>query len=141
MRIKIKGCKYKLWFLIDPQPYFWIRQLFLSWTTCVQKCISFYIWLAKNRVNFRNISLAQNSILFLPLFFSPPFFSLFLLYFFSLFSFFYFLFPLLFSFFSIILGNVFSVYNKYKAMFLQVILHFTHLQLAVLQFCLKVTSG
>lgn len=79
--------------------------------------------------------------IFPPFVFSSFFFFLFLLYFFSLFSFFYFLFPLLFSFFPIILGNGFSVYNKYKAMFLLVILHFTHLQLAVLQFCLKVTSG
>lgn len=48
------------------------------------------------------------------------------------------LFPISFS--SITLGNSFSVYNKCKTMFLQVILHFTHLQLTVLQFCMKIRS-
>lgn len=88
VQVKIKGYKYELQLLIEPQPYlsFWFRQLFLSWTTCVQKCISFYIWLAKNQVNFRNVS----SSVFLSIFLL--FFSLFLFFIFPFFLYFFFLF-------------------------------------------------
>lgn len=89
VQVKTKGYKYELQLLIEPQPYlsFWFRQLFLSWTTCVQKCISFYIWLAKNQVNFRNVS--SSAFYFSPFpffFFFKCIFPFFLYFFFLFFS-------------------------------------------------------
>lgn len=80
---------------------FWFRQLFLTWTTCVQSVflLFFLFWLVKNQVHSRNISIIQLSSLFFLLF----------LFLFSLFLFSpSFLFPFPFSFSSASLGNSFS---------------------------------